>query len=100
MLVLVLSGAQSLAETRSDLRMSFRPRGYLEKGFRNVPWKRDPFFPTSRKFHLSAVISYESAYVNGRWVKKGDTINGFYVKGISSNKVTLVRRQKTIVLTL
>ena len=70
-----------------------------------LPWiKRNPTYakkhvvPVSKvKLYLSAIIMNESsklAFINGRFLKEGDSINGFTIKNISFDSVTLKSRER------
>ena len=50
-------------------------------------------------FSLSAIINGE-AYIDGRWVKEGDTIAGYSVKSVKPGEVLLEKNQREIRLFL
>ncbi len=93
---LVCQGAP--AAEKKESRLSWGPYEFLMKGFRNAPWIHDPFFPETKIFRLSGIISDEMAFINGKWFKLGERIEGFEVKKISAEGVTLARRGEVIVL--
>jgi hypothetical protein len=100
----VLSCGRTLAHVEDKAeaaqRLTWAPMAFLRQGFRSAPWVRDPFFPAEEPFKLAGIISQELAFINGKWVREGDEVDGFKVKDIESEKVTLVRRSETIVLKL
>ncbi len=81
-------------------RLTWAPRDFLKQGYLNAPWVKDPFYPQGDEFKLSAVISDELAYINGKWYSPGEFINGFLVKEIKNNEVILTRRGRIVVLKL
>jgi len=93
----LFAGAEKGTGTDPD-RLSWLPSDYLQKGFRNAPWIHDPFFPDEGEYKLSGVISNEMAFINGRWLRIGESIGGFKVKSISPRGVTLNRRGEVVVL--
>ncbi len=49
--------------------------------------------------HLNLVtIINNKAFINGRWLSEGDTINGYKVKNIYANKVVILKKNKRVVL--
>jgi hypothetical protein len=84
-----------VVETR---RYSWGPQEYLKSGFRSAPWVRDPFFPSQKKFKLKGIISGELAYINNRWVREGDKLEGYTVKSITAESVALMKQAELVVL--
>lgn len=81
-------------------RFSWGPQDFIKGGFRSAPWVRDPFFPEQRKFSLKGIISAELAYVNGRWVREGDRVEGYLVKQITERSVALSKQAEMVLLKL
>jgi hypothetical protein len=104
-LLLLIGLAGSLAAAPLDRpsrhvepRLSWSPYEYLRQGYRNAPWVKDPFYPEQNGFRLSGVISNEMAFINGKWLRVGDKIDGFEVRSITGKGVTLRRQGELIVL--
>jgi hypothetical protein len=83
---------------KKDPRLTWAPYAFLEKGLRTAPWVKDPFFPQMNGLKLSGLISGEAAFINGKWFKRGEEIEGYRVGEISSTSVTLSRRSEVVVL--
>lgn len=49
------------------------------------------------KFLLSAIMN-QSVFINGKWYKKGERINGYLISEIGTSSVILKRNSKSIVL--
>jgi len=49
------------------------------------------------KFILGAIIN-DAAFIDGKWHRVGDEINGFKVMSIASDRVTLKQGERTVVL--
>lgn len=79
-------------------RLSFSPTDFLKKGFRTAPWVKDPFFPETNELKLTGLISQELAFINGKWLREGDVIEGYIVKSINPGSVTLAKNYETLVL--
>lgn len=84
--------------SKKIVRLTWAPYSFLEKGLRSVPWVKDPFFPEVNGFKLSAVISRELAYINGRWMRVGDELEGYVVREIQPSGVTLTKRTEVLTL--
>lgn len=97
--VILLTTVVCAQGERKD-RLSWSGSDFIKSGFRNAPWIRDPFFPEEKKVKLSGIISGELAFVNGRWVKQGDSIDGYLVKTISPNEVILTKQAEVLVVKL
>lgn len=97
--IFVLLGLTALAGEDPN-RLSWSHYDYLKGGFNNVPWVRDPFFPQEKKFRLSGIISAELAFVNGKWVKQGDFLDGYVVKSVTQNTVALMKQGELVLLRL
>ena len=100
-LMLVSAGfcrAEGRKPDATNYRLTWAPYGFLEEGFRNAPWVRDPFFPDMNAFRLSGVISNEMAYINGNWYRQGETIEGYAVRDIGAEGVTLARGGSVLIL--
>ena len=50
-------------------------------------------------FNLSAIIN-DTAFINGKWYKKGDVIGGYNITEITDTKVKLENKKSTIELFL
>lgn len=90
-LFLILSisaGADTITPTR---RFSWNQEQYVKKGVRTLPWVRDPFYPTEQKFKLAGIISGELAFINGKWFRKGDRIQGYQVRMVMQDAVSLAK---------
>lgn len=102
----VAPGAAASAAPKKDLsasvttRLSWAPYNYLRQGFRNAPWINDPFFPESRMLTVTGLVSDEMAYINGHWYKIGEKIEGYTVKSIRPEGVTLARANELLHLKL
>ena len=96
-LLLALSTAQA-AEKPKLAMLSWAPLDFLKKGFRSAPWVYDPFYPMAREFRLEGVISSEQAYINGRWLRIGEAVDGYEVKSISPQGVMLKRHAEIVIL--
>lgn len=81
-------------------RFTWKPGDHFKEGYRNAPWVRDPFFPDTKDFRLAGVISNEYAYINGSWLRVGETIEGYTVRKIAHDEVVLARNAETILLRL
>ncbi len=81
----------------------------------NKPWATDPFYQRRKRqsrtqqralantYKLKAIIYNEtspSAFLNGRVVRKGDTINGAKVIRISKRAVTVEENGREITITV
>jgi hypothetical protein len=88
----------AFADTAEKSRYSWGPQEYMKNGFRSAPWVRDPFFPSQKKFLLKGIISGELAYINNRWLREGDTLEGYTVKRINSQSVALSKQAELVVL--
>lgn len=87
------------AETsRKETRLTWGPYAFLEKGLRTAPWVKDPFFPDGNGFKLSGIISNELAFINGKWFRTGDAVDGYTVHHIAPTEVTLTRKTEIVVL--
>lgn len=95
---LLLACARSYGVENHE-RLTWGPIDFLSQGFATAPWVRDPFYPAERPMTLGGVISNELAYINGQWVRPGETIEGYKVKSISTKGVTLVRGGDSLLLT-
>ncbi len=95
-LVLMASAEPSHKETR----LTWGPYAFLEKGLRTAPWVKDPFFPDVNGFKLSGIISNELAFINGKWFRAGDAIDGYTVRQIAPTEVTLTRKSEIVVIKL
>lgn len=93
--LVLMAGAQ---DTRPLPRLTWGPYAFLEKGLRTAPWVKDPFFPESNGFKLSGIISNELAFINGKWLRHGDLIDGYTVRQIAPSQVTLMRKSEIVVL--
>lgn len=101
----VLWGMSALAHAQPESltsalapRLSWGPYEYLEKGYRNAPWVSDPFYPEARGFELMGYISDEMAFINGQWFRLGEEVDGFTIKAIKPEGVTLTRRAELMLL--
>jgi len=81
-------------------RLSWGPYDFLKQGFRNAPWINDPFFPESRTLKVTGLVSDEMAYINGQWYKVGDKIEGYTIRSIRPEGVTLARANELLHLKL
>jgi len=88
----------AMADVTENHRYSWGPQSFLKSGFRSAPWVRDPFFPNQKKFLLKGIISGEMAYINNRWVREGDTLEGYTVKSISPESVALAKQAEFVIL--
>jgi hypothetical protein len=88
------------ADLLDSHRYSWGPSEYLKRGFRTAPWIRDPFYPDQKKFSLKGIISNELAYINGRWVREGDKIDGYMVRSVGANSVALSKQAEMVILRL
>ncbi len=97
--ILILSAAAAgWADASKQHRLTWAPYPHLEKGLRSVPWVKDPFFPELNGLKLSGIISNEMAFINGRWLRPGEEVDGYLVKEIQPDQVTLSRRSEILVL--
>jgi len=81
-------------------RLSWGPYDFLKQGFRNAPWINDPFFPESRTLKVTGLVSDEMAYINGQWYKLGEKIEGYTIRSIRPEGVTLARANELLHLKL
>ena len=95
----ILLGTNVYADLTNN-RHSWGPTEYLKKGFRTAPWVRDPFYPGQKKFSLKGIISNELAYVNGRWVREGDRVDGYTVRSVGTNSVALSKHAEMVIVKL
>ena len=77
-------------------KCSWAQDSYVRKGVRNLPWVRDPFFPTEQKFKLAGIISGELAFINGKWFRKGDVIHGYRVTVVMQDSVSLAKEGEVL----
>ncbi len=100
----------------TPLAVSTAPVATPEVGLvRSKPWAKDPFYnrkkrrqvnqpPTLANFYeLKAIIYNEtapSAFLNGRIVRLGDTVNGAKVTKISKRAVTVEDNGREIIITV
>lgn len=84
--------------TQIKTKLSWAPLEFLQKGYRNAPWVSDLFYPNSRGMMVSGIISDEMALINGKWLKVGDDVDGYKVKSIKPEGVTLSRRSELLLL--
>ena len=94
----LLSASALAIEKSSGPRLSWGPYEFLEKGFRNAPWVSDPFFPEARSFQLQGLVSDEMAYINGQWYRVGEKLEGYTIKSIKPEGVTLMKRTELMLL--
>ena len=66
--------------------------------FTTMSWARDPFFPSRDRFELKGIISNQMAFINGRWIKKGERIDDYELAEISLESVTLRQGDENFVL--
>lgn len=90
--------AVRLSASRVDTRLSWGPYEFLKQGLRNAPWVNDPFFPEARAFRLQGLISNEMAFINGQWYRLGDNLDGYILKSIRPEGVTLTKRTEVLLL--
>lgn len=84
----------------SNTRLSWGPYEFLEKGFRSAPWVNDPFYPETRSYEVLGIVSDEMAFINDKWFRVGESIDGYTVKSIRPEGVTLGRRDELMFLKL
>lgn len=89
---------QTLSEKSFGPRLSWGPYEFLKQGLRNAPWVNDPFFPEARAFRLQGLVSDEMAFINGQWYRLGDNLDGYVVKSIRPEGVTLTKRTEVLLL--
>jgi hypothetical protein len=92
--------AQAVSGNPTVPRLSWGPYDYLKQGYRNAPWVKDPFYPEAKTYKIMGIISDQMAYINGKWLAPGDKLDGFTIKTISPQGVTLVRNSEIMVLKL
>lgn len=97
LLLWLVVGAQADAPLKGD-RLTWAPYGFLEKGLRTAPWVKDPFYPESNVFKVSGIIAHEMAFINGRWYRPGEQLDGFRVREITASTVTLTRLSQILIL--
>lgn len=95
----LFSGAGLWAEPVPE-RLSWNLTPQIKAGYRNAPWIRDPFFPDMTKFRVTGIISGELAFVNNKWVRAGDTMDGYLVKRVTREGVVLTKRAEVVRLKL
>ncbi len=101
---LFLSASALASPEKKDLnesvstRLSWGPYEYLKQGFRNAPWVNDPFYPEARILRVSGMVSDEMAYINNQWYRLGDVVQGYTVKSIKPEGVSLVRQNELLLL--
>lgn len=81
-------------------RLTWAPMDHFRKGFQNAPWVKDPFFPENNELRLSGVISKQYAFINGKWYRAGDRVEGFTVRQIEPKSVVLSKGTDLRTLTL
>ncbi len=90
--------AQASERTSIVPRLSWGPYEFLQKGYRNAPWVNDPFYPEARAFLLMAMVSDTMAFINGRWYRLGENLEGYLVKSIRAEGVTLTKRDEILLI--
>lgn len=90
--------APKLAQKPKLAMLSWAPLDFLKKGYRSAPWVYDPFYPTAREFRLEGIISSEQAFINGRWIRQGEVVDGYEVKSITAAGVMLKRHAEILIL--
>jgi hypothetical protein len=100
MWVTIVLFASTALGADSAARLSWGPYEFLEKGFRNAPWVNDPFYPETRSYEVMGIVSDEMAFINDRWFRVGEKIDGYVVKSVRPEGVTLGRRDELMFLKL
>lgn len=93
----ILASAALAQESKTE-RFSWGAGEFVRRGYQNAPWIRDPFFPHTSRFQLGAIIAPDLAYINRRWVRVGDELEGFKVQRIAEKEVELAKRREIVVL--